>query len=209
MPFSAQPAYRDASGNRQNENMPDVSPDGFTRFFTESAGALRRYVRRLIRSRETAEEIVQEAFLRTYEQRDALQTPRAFLFSIARNLASDIRRHDRIAATDSVGDFDDSRVVSKGGPLEDLLIADEASRLLREAVERLPPQCHAVIALKLFHGYSYREIGERLGLAEKTVEKHVARGLLRTHRYMRARYTERRSDAPQAIAPAYRSSDHG
>lgn len=170
--------------------------DLFTRLFAESREALRRYVRRLVPSRETADEIVQEAFLRTYEQGNEVQTPRAFLFCTARNLAYDVRRHERIAPTDSVGDFDDSGVVDLDEPIEDRLIADEASRFLREAVEQLPLQCRAVFTLKVFHGHSYREIGERLGLAEKTVEKHVARGLLKTHCYMRARYAQCRAIEP-------------
>jgi RNA polymerase sigma-70 factor, ECF subfamily len=171
--------------------MGDARHDAFMRLFLESREALRRYVRRLVRSRETADEVVQEAFLRTYEQRDAVQIPRAFLFSTARNLASDIRRHDRIAATDSVGDLQDAQIVQPDAPLDSLLIADEASRLLKEAVDRLPEQCRAVFTLKVFHGWSYREIAQQLGLAEKTVEKHVARALLRTHGYMRARYGSR------------------
>lgn len=170
--------------------MSDARHATFVRLFAESRDALRRYVRRLVRSRDAADEIVQEAFLRTYAQGDAVHTPRAFLFSTARNLASDRRRHDRIAATDTVGDFDDSRVVSSRGALEEQLIADEASRLLREAVDRLPPQCHAAFALRVFHGHSYKEIGDRLGLAQKTVEKHIAYGLLRTHEYLRLRYAQ-------------------
>lgn len=170
--------------------MSDARHATFARLFAESREALRRYVRRLVRSRDAVDEIVQEAFLRTYAQGDAVQIPRAFLFSTARNLASDHRRHDRIAATDTVGDLDDSRVVSSGGPLEDQVIADEASQLLREAVDRLPPQCHAAFALKVFHGYSYKEIGDKLGLSQKTVEKHIACGLLKTHEYLRLRYAQ-------------------
>src|SRR5262245_5051950 len=49
--------------------MPDSNPEGFARLFSESRAALRRYVLRLVRSREATEEIVQEAFLRTFEQR--------------------------------------------------------------------------------------------------------------------------------------------
>lgn len=155
---------------------------------------MRRYIRRLVRSDETAEEIVQEAFLRTYENRGGVEVPRAFLFSTARNLATDRRRHERVAATDSLADFDDTRVEGVGGPLEDALIADEASRLLKQAIERLPPQCQAALTLKVFHGYSYREIGETLGISVKTVEKHVARGLARTHEYLRVRYPQPRQD---------------
>lgn len=176
----------------------------FTRLFADSADALRRYVRRFVRSRETVDEIVQEAFLRTYERTaehdDAMHTPRALLFSIARNLSLDRLRHERNAATDLVGDFDDSGVVTGSSAIEDQLIADEASRILKETVDQLPPQCQAAFTLKVFHGHSYREIGERLGLAEKTVEKHIARGLLKTHCYMRERYGQLHEPAPATVA---------
>ncbi len=187
--------------------MSDRHHDVFTCLFAESREALRRYVRRLVSSRETAEEIVQQAFLRTYQQRESVQTPRAFLFSTARNLAANSRRHDRMAATDSVGDFDDLRVVNTCGPLEDLLIADEASQLLKEAVEHLPPQCRAAFTLRMFHACSYKEIGDRLGLSEKTVEKHISQGLRRAHAYMRLRYTQIH-DA-QGTQASWGQDDHG
>jgi RNA polymerase sigma-70 factor, ECF subfamily len=160
----------------------------FSKLFCESNQALRRYVRRLIKSRETAEDIVQEAFLRTYEHADRVETPRAFLFSAARNLAADARRHNRVQNTNSLGDFDTSRVVSPAESIEDGVLADERSRLLKEAVERLSPQCRAAFALRVFHAYSYKEIAQRLGLSPKTVENHIARALRETHDYLRRRY---------------------
>jgi RNA polymerase sigma-70 factor (family 1) len=164
-------------------------PEEFlSRLFSESHRALRRYVRRLVGSKEKAEDIVQDAFLRTYEHRQNVTTPRAFLFSAARNLAIDARRHERIAKTDSVGDFDSSGVVSSAATPEAQALGDERSRLLREAIEHLPPQCRAVFALKVFHACSYQEIAERLGISVKTVEKHVGRGLTDTHQYLRRRY---------------------
>jgi RNA polymerase sigma factor (sigma-70 family) len=160
----------------------------FSRLFSESNQALRRYVRRLIESRETAEDIVQEAFLRTYEHADRVKTPRAFLFSAARNLAADARRHNRAQKTNSLGDFDALYVVSPGESLEDGVLADERSRLLKEAVERLSPQCRAAFALRVFHACSYKEIAQRLGLSPKTVENHIARALRETNDYLRRRY---------------------
>ena len=59
----------------------------FTKLFAESRHALQRYIRRFVGSSETAKEIVQEAFLRTYRQRDSVTTLRAILFSTARNVA--------------------------------------------------------------------------------------------------------------------------
>jgi RNA polymerase sigma-70 factor (ECF subfamily) len=165
--------------------MSDSRNDLLTKLFSESNRALRQYVRRLVGSRETAEDIVQEAFLRTYEHADDLRTPRAFLFSAARNLAADFHRHVRTAKTDPLGDFDGSGVVSAGESPEGQVLADEQARLLRDAIEHLTPQCRAVFALKVFHACSYKEIAQRLRLSPKTVENHIARALRETHHYLR------------------------
>jgi RNA polymerase sigma factor (sigma-70 family) len=167
---------------------PPGNGDRISRLFTESRAALGRYVRRLVSTKEVAEDVVQEAFLRTYERGDGVQEPRAFLFTIAHNLATDHRRYERTAGLAQAADSLDPQRESSSLSPEDLVIDDEAARLLREAVKQLPPQCHAALTLKVFHGQSYKEIGERLGLSPRTVEKHVATGLRRTHRYLRARY---------------------
>ena len=164
------------------------SEDFLSRLFADSHRALRRYVRGLVGSRENAEDIVQEAFLRTYEHRETVATPRAFLFSAARNLAIDARRHARIAKTDSVGDVDAVAVVTFGTTPEEQVLKDERVQLLRQAIERLSPQCRAVFALKVFHACSYHEIAARLGISEKTVEKHVGRGLRDTYAYLKRQY---------------------
>jgi RNA polymerase sigma-70 factor (ECF subfamily) len=115
------------------------------------------------------------------------------LFSTARNLATDLRRHDRVAATDTM-DLEDSGFVSPSRSMEDSLIADEASDLLKAAVGRLPSQCRMAFSLKVFHGCSYREIGQQLGITEKTVQKHIARGLHDTHMYLKLRYPRESRD---------------
>jgi RNA polymerase sigma factor (sigma-70 family) len=168
--------------------MPDSRIDNFVRLFTDSQDALRKYVRRLVGSNEAAEDIVQESYMRTYEQGERVETPRAFLFSTARNLAADSRRHNRLSRTDLLGDFDELNVVSKGASPESGALADERSRLLKAAIARLAPQCRAVFTLRVFHGCSYKEIAERLGLSTRTVENHLARGVRETHDFMRRRY---------------------
>jgi RNA polymerase sigma-70 factor (family 1) len=168
--------------------MAEFRDDSLIKLFAESYGALRRYVQRLVRSRETAEDIVQEAFLRTYEHGKGDRAPKAFLYSIARNLATDHHRHGRVARTVALGDPDRSDVLPKEPSAEASLISDEQTRLLRAAIARLPPQRRAVFTLKVFHACSYKEIAEQLGISTKTVENHVAQALRDTHAYMRRRY---------------------
>ena len=170
--------------------MSDSPHEDLAKLFSESRQALRRYVRRLVGSYEAAEDIVQEAFLRTYEHGDKVVTARALLFSAARNLAIDARRHARITKTDSMGDFDALGVVSPGDTPEAQALSDERSRLLRQAVERLTPQCRAAFTLRVFHALPYKEIAGRLRISEKTVEKHIAQGLRETHRYLNRKYRD-------------------
>ena len=166
----------------------------FTKLFAESREALHRYIRRFVGSSETAKEIVQEAFLRTYRQRESVTTLRAFLFSTARNLAANEYRHRRAMERGALGDFGDSRVKNEHESPETELLRDERNRLIQEAIDRLPPQCRAAFTLRVFHECSYKEVADRLGISAKTVEKHIARGLHETHSYLKRRYSATRRD---------------
>ena len=166
----------------------------FTKLFTESRQALHRYIQRFVGSSETAKEIVQEAFLRTYRQHESVTTLRAFLFSTARNLAANEYRHRRIVEKGALGDCVDSWVPTERESLEAELLRDERNRLMLEAIDRLPPQCRAAFTLRVFHQCSYKEVAQRLGISAKTVEKHIARGLHDTHSYIQRRYDAPRRD---------------
>jgi RNA polymerase sigma-70 factor (ECF subfamily) len=167
--------------------MSDWRDELLGKLFIESHLALRRYVRRFVDSGETAEDVVQEAFLRTYENADHVRIPRAFLFSTARNLAADSRSRNRAPQTKTLGDLEACGVVSWSESPEERALADERTRLLKEAVERLTPRCRAAFALKVFHACSYKEIARQLGISPKTVENHIARALRETHRYLQQR----------------------
>jgi RNA polymerase sigma-70 factor, ECF subfamily len=163
----------------------------FTKLFAESRDALHRYIRRFVGSSETAKEIVQEAFLRTYRERASVTTLRAFLFSTARNLAANDYRHRRTVERSAAGNQGDSRMSPESESLESELIRDERNRLIQEAIDRLPRQCRAAFTLRVFHECSYQEVAKRLGISPKTVEKHIARGLRDTHSYIKRRYAMR------------------
>jgi RNA polymerase sigma-70 factor (ECF subfamily) len=163
-------------------------PEHVAKLFTESRDALLRYIRRFVGSSETAKEIVQEAFLRTYRERESVTTLRAFLFSTAKNLAANEYRHQRTVERGQLGDLEISRVDTQSESPETELLKDERNRLIQEAIDRLPRQCRAAFTLRIFHECSYKEVADRLGISTKTVEKHIARGLQETHSYLKRRY---------------------
>src|SRR5688572_19233487 len=92
--------------------------DIFTRLVVETRDNLRRYVRKMVRSDESVEEIMQEAFLRTYEKRDSVKTPQAFLFSTARNLVTDKFRKEHGAPVESIEDLAEREITGEEEGLE-------------------------------------------------------------------------------------------
>lgn len=163
--------------------------DWFVHIFSRYGRALRRYLRRFSLNDDTAAELAQEAFLRTYAASTdkEIEHPRAYLFQTARNLAlSDIRRRG-LVRTETVGDFDDLGVYEEYPSLESAQISREEFDVLCEAIEQLPPQRRRVFVLRKIYHFSYKEIAAQLGIAISTVEKHVAKGGVECHRFLRER----------------------
>jgi RNA polymerase sigma-70 factor (ECF subfamily) len=47
----------------------------------------------------------------------------------------------------------------------------------RQALNKLPPKCRQAFELRKFEELSQRQIAERMGVAESTVEKHLSKAL--------------------------------
>ena len=158
--------------------------------YLENAVALRRYLRRFIKSRETADDLAQEAFLRAFaaESRHGIEAPKAFLFKVARNLALNEIARQSTMASEPLGDFEGQEVLEDSGQAaaDDIVDSRERIRVLARAIAALPPQCAKVFILRKMQGMSQKEIAARLNISVRTVENHVALGLSRCRTYMRA-----------------------
>ena len=158
--------------------------------YLENEVALKRYLRRFIRSREAADDLAQEAFLRTFaaESRHIIDTPKAFLFKVARNLALNELARQSSMAIEPLGDFEGQEVLEDNSQVavDDVIDGRERIRLLARAIASLPPQCAKVFILRKMQGMSQKEIAIRLNISVRTVENHVAVGLSRCRAYMRA-----------------------
>jgi RNA polymerase sigma-70 factor (ECF subfamily) len=151
--------------------------------------ALKRYLRRFVASREAADDLAQEAFLRAFaaESDHLIEAPKAFLFKVARNLALNELSRRASVAIEPLGDFESQAVLedSSQAAADDIVDGRERIRLLACAIAALPPQCAKVFILRKMQGLSQKEIAVRLDISVRTVENHVALGLSRCRAYMR------------------------
>ena len=151
--------------------------------------ALKQYLRRFVARAEDVEDIAQEAFLRAFaaESIGEIQSPKAFLFRVARNVALNERARQSHVSTVPLEDFGETNVLYDSQvTVEDQVEGRESLHLFARAVAELPPQCARVFLMRKVYGLTCKEIALRLEISESTVEKHVALGLLRCSNYMRA-----------------------
>jgi RNA polymerase sigma-70 factor, ECF subfamily len=153
------------------------SRDDFDRLYIATYQRIYGTLLALLRDRVAAEDCAQETFLRAYRAwpRWRPDAPaEAWVHRIAINVAVSFRRRERLREV--------AELVRRLGLPAQRDPADDAlgSDLLRE-LRALPPKQAAALVLRHVHGYTNREIGQSLGIPERTVASRLirARALLR------------------------------
>jgi RNA polymerase sigma-70 factor (ECF subfamily) len=166
--------------------------DAFAEAYRRHAGAVFGLCQRLLWERALAEELVQEIFLRLWEQPERFDQARGSLRSFllmdshARavdRIRSDTRRkerEERSARAEMVADYD------LGLEAYDLDIAEQ----VREALATLSDGERRALELAYFGGHTYREVARILDEPEGTIKSRIRTGLTR----LRAQLVERGID---------------
>lgn len=133
--------------------------------FDAEESVLLRYAHGLLGQRETAEDIVQDAFLKLHAHWQEVTQPRAWLFRCIRNLAlSHLRDHRRETPMDN-----DREWQSPTPDPEQALGKLEAIGTLQLLVAELHEDERALISLKYHDGLKYEQISQRTGLSVSNV----------------------------------------
>lgn len=140
---------------------PMEEKPSFREVFAAEESPLLRYAHGLVGQRETAEDLVQDAFLKLHAHWDEVIHPRAWLFRCIRNLAlSHIRDHKRETPMDGDREWESATP----GP-EQVLGKLEAVGTLQLLIAELHEDDRALIALKYQEGLKYDQISQRTGLS--------------------------------------------
>ncbi len=128
------------------------------------------YLRVLVHDRDLAEELTQDTFVKVYFKGHTIRTEnlKAWIFTIATNLARNEFRRRRIRYWLSLDDLSDA-VISVDPTMDDDLT-------LRELVGRLPDKYRVPLVMKEIDNFSFNEIAEITGRPVGTVKTLVFRG---------------------------------
>jgi RNA polymerase sigma factor (sigma-70 family) len=141
--------------------------------------ALRAYLSRRFPVLTEREDIMQEAYARVISARRAgqLTSARAFLFTVARNLAIDVFRRRRSQPHEPFTDDADLQILHAAPDAGEAIEQQQRHNSLLAAVDALPERCREVMMLRYLDGLSYKEIGQRLDISPNTVKVHIVKGI--------------------------------
>ena len=156
------------------------------RFFAEEEPRLRRFLRRF-GPVISADDIIQDCFARLCAADHAsLIEPRAYLFRMARNLALNELKRLKTRPVTAVRDLARLELPSDAPSPEERLIKADESVQLGAALALLPAHQRAALTMFKGEGLSHKEIGRRLGVSHRTVERYVADALAKCHKILSA-----------------------
>lgn len=131
-----------------------------------------------LRSREDAEEVVQEVFVSLYIRREDISpksTLEAYLKTALKFKVIDAYRAQQLHYTHIDKLIEEASLQPLAA--DDQLDIKELKKRVREAAERLPEKCREVFIMSRYEQLSHQEIADRTGIAVSTVKKHLHRAM--------------------------------
>jgi RNA polymerase sigma factor (sigma-70 family) len=155
-----------------------VSQAHFNHVFLAQRVSLLRTLERMVNNHSTAEDLLQETYLRVTRalSERAIDHLEPFVFQTARNLALDHLRARRIQSRTMLEDVPLEVVQNVAAPLssaEDAAHAEQMLERLNISLNQLTARQQQIFILSRLHGHSYLEIAEKLSVSLSTVQKDL------------------------------------
>lgn len=132
----------------------------------------------ILKSKEAAEENVQDVFMKVWQNRENLnleQSFKAYIFTIARNQAFNFlnKAANEVLLKEEI--FYESQKSHEQG---DYGIREaDCKKLRKEAMKQLPPKRKQIFKMSRKKGMSYEEISQELGISINTVKNQMSKAL--------------------------------
>ncbi len=164
------PLYKNDIINRLKKDDLNALQHLFDFYYKE----LVRFSIKLVMNKEIAEEIVQDVFIRIWDNRKTIiigKSIDAYLFASVKNGSINYlkSKYARIRFVD----LDDSGDLPVYQTAEDDFITEELKKALYQAVHSLPPKCKIIFNLSRNAELSNEEIARQLNISKKTVQTQI------------------------------------
>jgi len=149
----------------------------FTQLYLHFAKRLIQFAISLVRSRQIAEELVEDVFVGLWANRhriEEIENLTVYLYVSVKNKslnALSSKAHELISS--SFDDLDFTQGEFTANPY-DLMITAEMMNRMKQAIESLPPRCKMIFKLVREDGLRYKEVAEILNISVNTIDVQMA-----------------------------------
>jgi RNA polymerase sigma-70 factor (family 1) len=149
----------------------------FTQLYLQFGKKLIQFAMSLVRSREIAEELVEDVFVKLWANRQKIgqiENITVYLYVAVKNKALNALSHKARELVAAPFDDLDTSIEAFGPDPYDLMITAEMMTRMRRAIESLPPRCKIIFRLIREDGLKYKEVAEILNISVNTIDVQVA-----------------------------------
>ena len=157
------------------ENLKKGNEDAFVYLMNTYHDKLCVYARGLTKDHYTAQDIVQNVFLRVWEQRKKLNSSlnlNNFLYKLIYNDFIDHYRKIKLLTPLEEEHIKQLNTIVSEQKASEI---DRLVELVKQEIENLPPKCKSVFTMGKLEGLTYVEIAEHQQVSIRTVEMHMSR----------------------------------
>lgn len=153
-------------------------PIGLDSLFKEFYSRLVYFSYQLVRDKHQAQDIVQDAFIKYWNQQQNVAPTKAaiknYLYSIVRNASLNVIRHEKVA---DVYMQQNNKNEPEEPPVIEAIIAAEVVSELHKALQSLPENYRTISFMGYFDDMKNQEIADELDMSVNTVKKQKQRAL--------------------------------
>lgn len=158
--------------------LSDDNPAAFETLFLHYYPKVKLFLIGFLKDEESAQDIVQDVFLKLWQRRkelDSLTNFNAFLFRCAKNEMLNYLRKQYIGTLYIEKEI--QKEARYNNDPESEYVATELSSLVKSMVEKMPSQRKIIFRMSREEGLSSDEIAQRLNINKRTVENHLSLAL--------------------------------
>ncbi|QNL50470.1 RNA polymerase sigma-70 factor [Olivibacter sp. SDN3] len=177
-----------ATSNEQHllERIQHGDQHAFRTLFDRYQHRVFAFTLKIVKSRELAEEILYAVFLKIWQHKglDQIENFESYIRVLTKNHTLNVLRSLNLAQKTSV-EFA-AHLQQHDNATEETILFGETSRLLAEAVEKLPPRQQLVYQLCHEEGLKYEQAAKQLAVSKLTVKTHMQLALRFIRKYLNA-----------------------
>lgn len=146
----------------------------FVKIYNQYRNKVYSYAYQLSKSADTAEEIVQEVFIRIWQKREQINTDFSFQGYIKKITLNHVLNHlKKIAREKALQEEVFLHIAENNSRAEDKLLEKELRKIYEEAIAQLPEQKKLIYQMVRTEELSHEEIAIKLSISKNTVKNHM------------------------------------